>query len=364
MSVKIKINWNNENAVSESVRIYRSDSVFSSVNLPAVLEEITSDVHEYEDLDVIEDQTYFYMLSTKLGELEVFTECYDVVAKKAGVLIIPKITAITSEVVQYQASNQNTIRFSHAYFNEDGTKLFMAAPSRTVDAAISEKMCVCSAPFQVPSSPSFTDVATGLTGRYISGVFFFKSGTRALIAYSTASGRRFACLALSSRYSLESAIVLWQNREIAGLPSQRLDVSDDGAFIFSATDLHITKHQVIGDIESTFTLTSTTYSNIGSTSYPIASFEISTNGLSSLIITGNVFSSTTKALRTIKHQALDFSIIEKSNFVIRGTAAELTIENNCNRFYYDHNAPFLLLGDWLDSNTKLRKIFVTTESWM
>lgn len=78
MSIKIKIHWDNENAVFESVQIYRSDSIFTPANLPAVLEEIVGDVYEYEDLDISGDQTYFYMLSAKLGEREVFTECYKV----------------------------------------------------------------------------------------------------------------------------------------------------------------------------------------------------------------------------------------------------------------------------------------------
>lgn len=81
MSVKIKINWDNENVVSESVRIYRADSAFTSETLPPLLTEIVGDVYEYEDLTTIEGQTYFYMLSATLGEQEAFTECFDVVAQ-------------------------------------------------------------------------------------------------------------------------------------------------------------------------------------------------------------------------------------------------------------------------------------------
>ena len=76
MSIKIKINWDNENVVSESVRIYRADSIFTPTSLPPLLTEIVGDVYEYEDLTTVENQTYFYMLSAKLGEQEVFTECY------------------------------------------------------------------------------------------------------------------------------------------------------------------------------------------------------------------------------------------------------------------------------------------------
>ena len=80
MSVKIIINWDNESVVSESVRIYRADSAFTSTSLPPLLTEIVGDVYEYEDLTTVGDQTYFYMLSAKLGDLEVFTECFDVTA--------------------------------------------------------------------------------------------------------------------------------------------------------------------------------------------------------------------------------------------------------------------------------------------
>ena len=80
MSVKIKINWDNENVVSESVRIYRADSGFTSTSLPPLLAEIVGDVYEYEDLTTVENQTYFYMLSAKLDEQEVFTDCFEVVA--------------------------------------------------------------------------------------------------------------------------------------------------------------------------------------------------------------------------------------------------------------------------------------------
>lgn len=81
MSIKIKINWDNKNVMSESVRIYRADSAFTSETLPPLLTEIVGDVYEYEDLTTIEGQTYFYMLSATLGEQEAFTECFDVVAQ-------------------------------------------------------------------------------------------------------------------------------------------------------------------------------------------------------------------------------------------------------------------------------------------
>lgn len=95
MSEKIKINWDNENVVSESVRIYRADSIFTSANLPPLLAEIFNDVDEYEDLAVLEGLTYYYMLSAKLGDQEVFTECFEVKVMKNPVDLV-FVRALTS----------------------------------------------------------------------------------------------------------------------------------------------------------------------------------------------------------------------------------------------------------------------------
>lgn len=97
MSIKIKVGWDNENAISESVRIYRSDSAFLSTSLPSVLAEITGDIYEYEDLATTQGNKYFYMLSAKFGEKQVFTECYEVVAA----------TSTTSIAINFSASTQN-----------------------------------------------------------------------------------------------------------------------------------------------------------------------------------------------------------------------------------------------------------------
>ena len=78
MSVKIKITWDDLNVISEGVRIYKNASAFTSSSLPAVYATVAYGVAEFEDLDVVEKQTYFYMLSSFLDEQEVFTDCYEV----------------------------------------------------------------------------------------------------------------------------------------------------------------------------------------------------------------------------------------------------------------------------------------------
>ena len=100
MSVKIKINWDNENVVSESVRIYRADSTFTSNNLPPLLAEIIGDVYEYEDLSVIENKTYYYMLSAKISNQEVFTECYEVKASTSLWLSGQEFITMSQQIAQ------------------------------------------------------------------------------------------------------------------------------------------------------------------------------------------------------------------------------------------------------------------------
>ena len=117
MSVKIKINWDNENVVSESVRIYRADSAFTSTSLPPLLTEVIGDVYEYEDLSVTENQTYFYMLSTKLDDQEIFTECFEV---KAAISLYPDISNVISLVVARSTTVPSSVLvddFSNASFN-------------------------------------------------------------------------------------------------------------------------------------------------------------------------------------------------------------------------------------------------------
>lgn len=126
MSIKIKINWDNENVVSESVRIYRADSIFTPTSLPPLLTEIVGNVYEYEDLTTVEDQTYFYMLSAKLGEQEVFTECFDVVAEQdidLLQLIIPAFNASTITESTFLATGQFVAASSIIFNNLTGEYL-------------------------------------------------------------------------------------------------------------------------------------------------------------------------------------------------------------------------------------------------
>lgn len=77
MSIKIKASWTDNNVIIEGVRIYKSSASFDVNSRPAVYAEILDGSDFYEDFDVTEGQTYFYMLSCFLGEQEVFTKCYE-----------------------------------------------------------------------------------------------------------------------------------------------------------------------------------------------------------------------------------------------------------------------------------------------
>ncbi|WP_436913600.1 LamG-like jellyroll fold domain-containing protein [Acinetobacter schindleri] len=102
MPIKIRINWDNENVVSESINIYRSNSYITTPTQAMIIALITGDIYEYEDLDVIEGQTYFYMLSTKLESQEVFSECYEVLAAPRSV--DPDFSDVTL-LMQFDGSN-------------------------------------------------------------------------------------------------------------------------------------------------------------------------------------------------------------------------------------------------------------------
>lgn len=125
MSVKIKINWDNENVVSESVQIYRADSVFTSTSLPPLLAEIFGDIYEYEDLTTVEGRTYFYMLSTKLGEQEVFTECFEFTAQAGW-----SPTDLTKLPFFLSVSSKNTISSNGIVvsFDSVGSQLYKFTP--------------------------------------------------------------------------------------------------------------------------------------------------------------------------------------------------------------------------------------------
>lgn len=150
MSLKIKITWDDNNVISEGARIYKSNVAFTSTTLPPVYDEVGYGIEIYEDFNVIEDQTYFYMLSCFLGEQEKFTQCFEVKAKSLptgfwalavacwGTATLPQFNKdLTSEPtwpVNFKKT-QTIINYVRAY-NATGNIIAGPAATKTVDATV------------------------------------------------------------------------------------------------------------------------------------------------------------------------------------------------------------------------------------
>lgn len=149
--LKVKIIWNNENVVTESIRIYKKNVTFSKTSLPAVLAEITDlSVLAYEDLAVNENETWYYMLSAKLGEQEVFSQCFEVKVASVptgfwalavacwGTATLPQFNKDLINEPTWDVNfrkTQNIINYVRAY-NSTGNIAAGPASTKTVDATM------------------------------------------------------------------------------------------------------------------------------------------------------------------------------------------------------------------------------------
>lgn len=148
--LKVKITWNNENVVTESIRIYKKNVTFSKTSLPAVLAEITDlSVLAYEDLAVNENETWYYMLSAKLGEQEVFSPCFEAKVTSVptgfwalavacwGTATLPQFNKELTTESTWPANfkkTQDIISYVRAY-NAGGNITAGPAATKTVDAS-------------------------------------------------------------------------------------------------------------------------------------------------------------------------------------------------------------------------------------
>src|SRR5690554_1162378 len=71
--VGVKLQWENKNTFEDGVRIYRSLMPFDKNSLPEIYKELPPGTNQYIDSDVLENTTYYYMISTFVGNKEVFT---------------------------------------------------------------------------------------------------------------------------------------------------------------------------------------------------------------------------------------------------------------------------------------------------
>ncbi|EEY94017.1 hypothetical protein HMPREF0026_01293 [Acinetobacter junii SH205] len=353
MPVKIKINWDNENAVSESVRIYRSDSVFTPASLPSLLTEIFGDVYEYEDLNVIEDQTYFYMLSAKLGEQEVFTDCFEVLATPEVVIVfsIPKITAYGSEVVELSKPYTGAL-YTVSFFNTDGTKLFVSGQSTSSpNGKIMFSMFNC-LNFNVLSYATEI-IELPVNGTGILNACFFDYGRKILIDVIKSPGYARCIFSLPEKFDVRNAVLL---NEMPYTTFNTHTVSEDGSYIFTANfKSEINRYSVIGDISSTYSLgNKVDYSNMAAyINGTIYSFGISSDGLTALIISGI----TTRIYSMQLFNAFNFSAIKSSHYL---DVPDYRV-NACNRMLYDS---FLLLNkNYTGQDQQVKKLKITTTNW-
>lgn len=82
MSAKIVLRWDNNNEIEKGYRVYRDDVSFDENNYPqtpiAILDE---NVTEYEDNDVVNGNTYYYVVSAYTDDEELYSEIVSVEAR-------------------------------------------------------------------------------------------------------------------------------------------------------------------------------------------------------------------------------------------------------------------------------------------
>lgn len=335
MPVKIKINWDNENVVSESVRIYRADSTFTSNNLPPLLAEIFSDVYEYEDLTTVENQTYFYMLSAKLGDEEVFTECFEVVANKVSV---PVIVSIDSEqLLKYSLSLRS------AFYSKDGEYIYLYNASITSKVQfLKHKTLSRFGDFETASI--VVDLLPGVSNTYVYASFF-NGGFGLCIIAGSSTYKRYI-FELNEAFAIETATL---KSEVSVSSAERSMIAGSHYIVASAGSLAIS--EISGDIFGVYSLVNTTNYTIP-TNFTYC-FDTASDGKTIVLISGNRTTGQDKKIVSLKSSiAFDYSSFEP--FVVsRGTALSLTRGNNTNRFIYDD---FMLLYN-LDNNSLLKSFF-------
>lgn len=353
MSVKIKTSWSDNNVIIEGVRIYKSLAPFDVYSRPESLVEILDGSLVYEDFDVEYGQTYFYMLSCFLGEQEVFTKCYEVLAVPEVVIVfsIPKITAYSSEVVELSKTYTGAL-YTVSFFNTDGTKLFVSGQSTSSpNGKIMFSMFNC-LNFNVLSDATEI-IELPVNGTGILNACFFDYGRKILIDVIKSSGYARCIFSLPEKFDVRNAVLL---NEMPYTTFNTHTVSEDGSYIFTANfKSEINRYSVIGDISSTYSLgNKVDYSNMAAyINGTIYSFGISSDGLTALIISGI----TTRIYSIQLFNAFDFYSIKSSHYL---DISDYRV-NTCNRMLYDS---FLLLNkNYTGQDQQVKKLKITTTNW-
>lgn len=160
MSIKLEIGWTDSNVIIEGVRIYKKQQAFDVSTRPQPLVEVTDGSLFYEDLDVIENQTYFYMLSCFLGEQEVFTECFEVVAELPS-----PYTGIYIVATEGDASTASLLSDALAAL---GVEIYSKTFSQITTIPSDAKLII--APFLDGTKASVTSNLTNLKSKFDAGI--------------------------------------------------------------------------------------------------------------------------------------------------------------------------------------------------
>lgn len=120
MAFKNKITWQNQNVLSDAVVIYKSNSTFTSATKPEPLVTITDPtILQYEDMEVEDGKSYYYMLSAKLQSFEKFSE-----VKKVDIGAISSWSYFAQTIVPYTLTDSGeTINFVNINANTDANIL-------------------------------------------------------------------------------------------------------------------------------------------------------------------------------------------------------------------------------------------------
>lgn len=363
-SVKIRTSWTDGNVIIEGVRIYKKQQAFDASTRPQTFVEITDSSLFYEDFDVVENQTYFYMLSCFLGEQEVFTECYQVNASAVVEVVIPKITALNSSASLNLGTNSGNIC---SWFTPNGLDFFTTKKSAASDVNLFFNKAACVNAFSTTGA-SFSDIETGLMGRAIASICFFNGGLNAVIGYFSGASsltHRYAVVQCQSKYDVSGAVILSNNTLPINSVAQLL-VSNDAVFFYHVTQAGVaTRYTISGEFLATHSLSldaEVNLSGIFENRY-IQSLSISNRGTEIVICVGA--QSQQKSIITAKlTTAFDLSTIANIYRVDRGVSTTLTRLNRSGNLLYDlEQKPFMLLHKTEDPEQTLKE-FVSISDWI
>lgn len=113
MSVKVKLEWFNQNYGASSVKIYRDTASMNPLALPTALDTIAGNAQEYEDTTVVDGNTYYYIIATVINGQEYLSAEYSHVVNEAaaiptsGLVAFWSFDTVSGTTVTDESSNTN-----------------------------------------------------------------------------------------------------------------------------------------------------------------------------------------------------------------------------------------------------------------